>query len=56
MLEPGVFSNLIEHIERERISPIVAETFPLERIADAQTAFMSKEHIGKIVLTLDTLD
>ena len=56
VLESGVFSNLIEHIERERISPIVAETFPLERIADAQTAFMSKEHIGKIVLTLDTLD
>jgi len=56
VLEPEVFSNLIEHIERERISPIVAETFPLEQIVDAQIAFMSKEHIGKIVLTLDTLD
>ena len=52
VLEPEVFSNLIEHIERGRISPIVAETFPLEQIADAQTTFMSKQHIGKIVLTL----
>ena len=47
-----VFSNLVEHIERGRISPVVAETFPLERIADAQAAFLSKKHIGKIVLTL----
>jgi NADPH:quinone reductase-like Zn-dependent oxidoreductase len=52
--EPEVFANLIEHIERGRISPVVAETFPLERIAAAQTLFMSKRHIGKLVLTLDT--
>ena len=55
-LEPGVFSNLIEHIERGRISPVVAKTFPLERIADAQIAFTSKKHIGKIVLTLGAPD
>ena len=53
VLEPEVFANLIEHIEGGRISPLVAETYPLERIADAQTEFMSKKHIGKIVLTLD---
>ena len=56
VLEPGVFTNLIEHIECGRISPVVAKIFPLERIADAQTAFMSKNHIGKIVLTLDEED
>jgi NADPH:quinone reductase-like Zn-dependent oxidoreductase len=55
-LEPEVFSNLIDHIESGRISPVVAATFPLERIADAQVAFMSKKHVGKIVLTLDTAD
>ncbi len=53
VLEPEVFANLIEYIERGCISPVVAETFPLERIADAQTLFMSKRHIGKMVLTLD---
>ena len=52
VLRLEVFSNLVKDIERGRISPVVAETFPLERIADAQTAFMSKQHIGKIVLTL----
>jgi NADPH:quinone reductase-like Zn-dependent oxidoreductase len=56
VLEPQVFSSLIEHIECERISPVVAETFPLERIADAQAAFMSKRHIGKIVLALGARD
>ncbi len=52
VLEPEVFTNLIEHIECGRISPLVAKTFPLERIADAQTEFMAKNHTGKIVLTL----
>ncbi len=56
VLEPEVFSNLIDHIEQGRISPVVAETFPLERIADAQAAFLTKKHIGKIVLTLNDAD
>ena len=56
VLEPAVFSNLIEHIERGRISPVVAKTFPIERIADAQAAFMSKRHVGKIMLTLGARD
>jgi len=54
VLEPVVFSNLIEYIERGRISPVVAKTFPLAQIADAQAAFMSKTHVGKVVLTIGT--
>ncbi len=56
VLEPKVFTNLIEHIECGRISPVVAKTFPLKQIVDAQTAFMSKNHTGKLVLTLDEED
>ncbi|MCK5275266.1 MAG: alcohol dehydrogenase family protein [Alphaproteobacteria bacterium] len=52
VLDPEVFPNLIDHIESRRLSPVVAETFPLDQIADAQTTFMSKKHIGKIVLTI----
>jgi NADPH:quinone reductase-like Zn-dependent oxidoreductase len=52
VLEPDIFSNLVRHIENGDVSPLVAETYPLERIADAQTAFMAKNHIGKIVLTI----
>lgn len=50
VLEPRVFADLIGHIEAGRISPLVAETYPLEKIADAQTAFLAKNHVGKIVL------
>ena len=50
VLEPDVFSNLVHHIESGDVVPLVAESFPLERIAEAQNAFMSKKHTGKIVL------
>ena len=32
---------------------MVAATFPLERIVEAQEHFLTKSHVGKIVLTLD---
>ena len=52
VLDPEVFPSLIGYIEQGRISPVVARTFPLERIAEAQAAFLSKQHVGKLVLTL----
>jgi NADPH:quinone reductase-like Zn-dependent oxidoreductase len=45
-----VFPNLIGYIERGELRPLVAATFPLERIADAQREFMLKQHVGKFVL------
>jgi len=54
VLEPEVFANLVRCIEQGSVVPLVAERFPLERIGDAQNAFMSKKHIGKIVLTVST--
>jgi NADPH:quinone reductase-like Zn-dependent oxidoreductase len=53
VLEPDVFANLIRHIEAGRLSPLVAETWPLRQIRDAQASFETKGHIGKIVLTID---
>ena len=52
VLEPEVFSNLIGYIERGEIKPSVAATFPLWDIVTAQQAFLTKHHVGKIVLTL----
>jgi NADPH:quinone reductase-like Zn-dependent oxidoreductase len=40
----------IRSIESARIRPLVAQVFPLEQIVDAQKAFLSKQHVGKIVL------
>jgi NADPH:quinone reductase-like Zn-dependent oxidoreductase len=45
-----VFPNLVGYIERGEIKPLVAATFPLERIADAQREFLEKRHVGKFVL------
>ncbi|MEM6436660.1 MAG: alcohol dehydrogenase family protein [Cyanobacteria bacterium P01_D01_bin.115] len=50
VLEPEVFPNLIKRIEEESIRPLVAQVFSLEQIVDAQKAFLSKQHVGKIVL------
>ncbi|MGH8264334.1 MAG: zinc-binding dehydrogenase, partial [Steroidobacteraceae bacterium] len=49
-LEPQVFTNLIGYIERGEIRPVVSATYPLREITAAQTAFLSKTHVGKIVL------
>ncbi|ACP25815.1 alcohol dehydrogenase [Sinorhizobium fredii NGR234] len=50
--EDEVFENLISYIERGEIRPLVAKTFPLEEIAEAQKAFLSKSIVGKIVLEI----
>lgn len=52
VLEPQVFQNLIDCIEQEKIVPLVAQTFPLQEIDKAQQLFISKQHVGKIVLTV----
>jgi len=51
-----VFPNLITYIERGELQPLVAKTFPLERIADAQREFLEKKHVGKFVLIPPPLD
>jgi NADPH:quinone reductase-like Zn-dependent oxidoreductase len=51
-----VFANLVSYIENGEIRPLLAGTFPLERIVDAQRAFMEKKHVGKFVLIPPPLD
>jgi len=51
-----VFPNLVSYIERGEIRPLVARTFPLARIAEAQRAFLEKKHVGNFVLIPPPLD
>ena len=44
---------LMELSERGAINPVVAETFPLERAAEAHRFMQDRKNIGKIVLTVD---
>ena len=45
-----VFPNLVSYIEKSEIMPILAKTFPLDKIVDAQREFVEKKHVGKFVL------
>ena len=45
-----VFANLVSYIERGEIRPLLARTFALEMIAEAQREFLRKRHIGNFVL------
>ena len=51
-LAPGVFARLIKRIEQGQIKPLIAETYELRDIKQAQTAFLRHQHIGKIVLNV----
>lgn len=46
-----LFAELVGIIESGRVRPVVAGTYPLEQIAEAQAAFERHEHLGSIVLT-----
>ncbi len=48
--DPVVFENLVIYIENNEIRPVVARTYPLHEIVRAQTDFLAKNHIGKLVL------
>ncbi len=52
VLDDGIFENLVGYIARGEIRPIIAATFSLEDIVAAQTLFLTKQHVGKIVLTV----
>lgn len=53
VLEPDVFGNLVGYIEDGQVRPLVARTYPLAEITQAQVAFQTKTHIGKIVLSVE---
>ncbi len=48
--EDAVFENLISRIEAGAIRPVVAQTYPLRDIVRAQQDFLTKSHVGKLVL------
>ncbi|MEL7026554.1 MAG: alcohol dehydrogenase family protein [Pseudomonadota bacterium] len=50
IIDPDVMQNLIGYIERKRVKPALAATYPLAELRDAQAAFISKKHSGNIVV------
>lgn len=50
VIPKGVFDNLVGYIERGEIRPLVDAQYPLEELREAQFSFLSKKHVGKIVV------
>lgn len=50
----SVFTDLVRYIEAREIRPVIAETYPLDRLRDAQEAFIAKSHVGKIGILVQT--
>ncbi|MDE0288661.1 MAG: alcohol dehydrogenase family protein [bacterium] len=56
VLPPRVFTNLVGYIERGEVRPVVACTYPLDRLRSAQATFLRKEHVGAIVIEVKPPD
>jgi len=52
--EDAVFDNLVGYIERGEIRPVVSATYSLEEIGRAQEDFLTKRHVGKLVMVPPT--
>lgn len=48
--EEGVFEALVGYIERGEVKPLLAQTYPLSDLVQAQRDFLTKRHIGKLVV------
>lgn len=48
---PGTMQRVVQMIESGAIRPLLAATYPLSEIRAAQEAFISKRHVGNIVIT-----
>lgn len=52
VLHREVFPNLVKKIEAGGVSALVADTFALTQMADAQRQFELKRHVGKLVIDI----
>jgi NADPH:quinone reductase-like Zn-dependent oxidoreductase len=53
VVPPGTFGRLVKYIEKGEIRPLLAETFPLKDLVKAQQAFIAKQHVGNIVVSME---
>ena len=50
VIPPHIFHDLIGYIERGEIKPVLAKTYPLSDLKQAQQTFIDKKHIGNIAV------
>jgi NADPH:quinone reductase-like Zn-dependent oxidoreductase len=52
VVPPGTFARLVGYVERGELRPLLAAAYPLERLREAQAAFLEKRHVGNVVVTV----
>ncbi len=50
ILPQSVFLDVVSYINKGQLKPVLAATYPLEELRDAQAAFIAKTHTGNIVV------
>ncbi|MEX0284981.1 MAG: alcohol dehydrogenase family protein [Paracoccaceae bacterium] len=50
VIPQSVLRDLVGYIERGEIKPVLAATYPLQELREAQAAFIAKKHTGNIVV------
>ena len=50
VIDQDVTPRLVRYIESGAIKPVLAATYPLENLQEAQSAFIAKKHTGNIVV------
>ena len=53
IVPPGTMQRLVKLIEDDLLSPLLAQTYPLQDLAKAQEVFMQKQHVGNIVVEMN---
>jgi len=53
VIPPNIFTDLIGYIERKEIKPMLAASYALKDLREAQQAFIDKQHTGNIVVTMN---
>ncbi len=52
VVTPQIFKDIVSYIERGEIKPLLAKTYPLSQLREAQQAFVEKLHVGNIAITM----
>ena len=47
---PGLFADLVRHIERREVSPVVSGVYTFDDVHDAQRELADRRRVGKLVL------
>ncbi len=53
IVPPGTMQRVVSLIERGLLKPMLAQSYALQELGKAQEAFLKKEHVGNIVVTID---